>query len=93
MKEGKCIQDHLQSTIKLGLKFNWGKLEQAPLLRGKQCGGPCAKNRDEKRDCNTLLYSLGAVVHVQTNTINLRILPYKCIIMQKYLASFTDIPY
>ena len=36
--------------------------------------------------------SLGMVVHVQTDTINLRI-PYKCIVMQKYLASFTDVPY
>ena len=33
------------------------------------------------------------VVHVQTNMINLRMLPYKCILMQKYSASFTDIPY
>jgi len=37
--------------------------------------------------------SFGTVVHVQTNTINLRILPYKCIVMQKYSASFTDVPY
>ena len=34
---------------------DWGEPERAPLLRGKRCGGPCAKNRDEKRDCNTLL--------------------------------------
>ena len=33
--------------------------------------------------------SLGTVVHGQTNTINLWLLPYKCIVMQKYLASFT----
>ena len=34
---------------------NWGEPERAPLLRGKQCGGPCTKNRNEKGDCNTLL--------------------------------------
>ena len=34
------------------------------------------------------------MVHVQTNTINLQILPYnKCIVMWKYSTSFTDIPY
>ena len=38
--------------------------------------------------------SLGTVARVQTNTINLWILSYKCIVMlQKYSASFTDIPY
>ena len=26
-----------------------------PLLHGKQCGGPCAKNCGEKQDCNALL--------------------------------------
>ena len=31
----------------------------------------------EKRDCNTLL-QFDTVVHVQTNMINLWILPYKC---------------
>ena len=35
------------------------------------------KNCDEKRDCNTLL-QFDMVVHVQTSTINLQILPYKC---------------
>ena len=37
--------------------------------------------------------SFDRVVHLQTNTINLRILPYKCIVMRKYSTSFTDIPY
>ena len=37
--------------------------------------------------------SFGTVVYVQTNTINLRILPYKCFMMRKFLSSFTDIPY
>ena len=35
----------------------------------------------------------GRVVHLQTNSINFRILPYKCIVMQKYSTSFSDIPY
>ena len=30
---------------------NWGEPERAPLLRGKRYGGPCAKNRSEKRHC------------------------------------------
>ena len=34
---------------------NWGEPERAPLLCGKRCSGPCMENRDEKRDCNTLL--------------------------------------
>ena len=46
-----------------------------------------------KNGIATLYCSLGMVVHVQTNMINLRILPYKCIITQKYSALFTDIPY
>ena len=33
------------------------------------------------------------MVHVQTNTINLRIMPYKCFVTQKFSISFTDIPY
>ena len=49
-------------------------------------GGLCTKNHSEKQDYNTF----GTVLHVQTNTINLQILSHKC---QKYLASFTDIPY
>ena len=70
----------------------WGEPERAPLLHGKQCSGPCVKNRDENAIA-THYCSLGTVVHVQTNTINLRILPYKCMVMQKYSTSFTDVPY
>ena len=36
---------------------------------------------------------IGKVIHVQTNKINIWILPYKCLVMQKYLVSCTDIPY
>ena len=35
----------------------------------------------------------GMVVHVQTNTINVWILPCKCFMVQKYFALCTDIPY
>ena len=54
---------------------NWGEPHWL-----KRYGGPCAKNRGEKRDCTehtTGGCSFGTVVHassVQTKTINLRIL-------------------
>ena len=51
-----------------------------------------AQRTTTKNGIATHYCSLGMVVHVQMNTINLRILPYKCIVLQKYLASFTDIP-
>ena len=68
---------------------NWGEPEQAPLWHGEQYDGPCAKNLSEKWDCNTL----GTVVYVQASMINLRIIPYKCFVIQKYLSLCTDIPY
>ena len=51
-----------------------------------------ARRTAAKNGIATHYCSLGMVVHVQANTINLRILPYKCIVMQKYSASFTDVP-
>ena len=52
-----------------------------------------ARTTTVKNGIATHYCSFGRVVHLLTNTINLRILPYKCIVMQKYSTSFTDIPY
>ena len=52
-----------------------------------------ARRTAMKNGIATHYCSLGTVVHEQTNTINLRILPYKCIVVQKDSASFTGIPY
>ena len=45
-----------------------------------------ARRTATKNGIATHYCSLGTVVHVRTNTINLRILPYKCIVIQKYSA-------
>ena len=55
------------------LRWAWA----SPTLVGTWNGGSCSKNCSEKWDYNTLL-QFGTVVYVQTNMINLRILPYKC---------------
>ena len=47
---------------------NWGKPEQAPLLRGKWYGGPCTKNCGKNGIATP--EHITVVVHVQTNTIN-----------------------
>ena len=43
--------DYQDVTIITSL-YNWGEPERAPLLRGKQYGGPCTKNRGGKRHYN-----------------------------------------
>ena len=45
-----------------------------------------ARRTVTKNGIATHYCSLDTVVHVQTNMINLRILPYKYIVMQKYSA-------
>ena len=45
--------DMLCFIISSDFSICWGEPKQVPLLSGKQCSGPYAKNRDERRDCNT----------------------------------------
>ena len=66
------------SVLNCSSKLAWlGWAWASPTLVGTWYGGSCAKNCDEKWDYSTL-QQFCTVVHVQTNTINLQILPYNC---------------
>ena len=65
-------------------------LGQAPLKHGEWWS--MCKELLQKQNCNTPLQFV-MVVYIETNTITLWILSYKCFAMQKYSASCTDFPY
>ena len=66
-----CTLHFLQRTELCMYSYNWGEPKQAPPLRGERCTNDCGKKGIATHYC-----SFGRVVHIQTNTINLRILSY-----------------